>query len=121
MSTLAGIVAAWASAMQLPFPANVAVGASLSTMMTAMGAVQVAKIKQAKFDAADLGDSSGASATPAANAVQYTMQAPVQYTQEVANSTTESEIGQEQQLFVSVVDINSTQESVKTTQALSTF
>ena len=121
MSTLAGIVAAWASAMQLPFPANVAVGASLSSMMTAMGAVQVAKIKQAKFNGADLGDSSGGSATPAASAVQYTMQAPVQYTQEVANSTTESEIGQEQQLFVSVVDINSTQESVKTTQALSTF
>lgn len=121
MSTLAGIVAAWASAMQLPFPANVAVGASLSSMMTAMGAVQVAKIKQAKFNGADLGDSSGANATPAANAVQYTMQAPVQYTQEVANSTTQSDIGQEQQLFVSVVDINSTQESVKTTQALSTF
>ena len=121
MSTLAGIVSAWASAMQLPFPANVAVGASLSTMMTAMGAVQVAKIKSAKFDGAELGDSTGASATPAANAVQYTMQAPVQYTQEVANSTTESEIGQGQQLFVSVVDINSTQESVKTTQALSTF
>ena len=121
MSTLAGIVAAWASAMQLPFPANVAVGASLSTMMTAMGAVQVAKIKQAKFGGAELGDSSGGNAAPAANAVQYTMQAPVQYTQEVANSTTESEIGQEQQLFVSVVDINSTQESVKTTQALSTF
>lgn len=121
MSTLAGIVAAWASAMQLPFPANVAVGASLSTMMTAMGAVQVAKIKSAKFGGGELGDSNGGSATPAANAVQYTMQAPVQYTQEVANSTTESEIGQEQQLFVSVVDINSTQESVKTTQALSTF
>lgn len=121
MSTLAGIVAAWASAMQLPFPANVAVGASLSAMMTAMGAVQVAKIKQAKFGGAELGDASGSSATPAANAVQYTMQAPVQYTQEVANSTTESDIGQEQQLFVSVVDINSTQESVKTTQALSTF
>ena len=121
MSTLAGIVAAWASAMQLPFPANVAVGASLSSMMTAMGAVQVAKIKSAKFGGGELGDSAGGNATPAANAVQYTMQAPVQYTQEVANSTTESEIGQEQQLFVSVVDINSTQESVKTTQALSTF
>ena len=121
MSTLAGIVSAWASAMQLPFPANVAVGASLSTMMTAMGAVQVAKIKSAKFGGGELGDTGGASATPAANAVQYTMQAPVQYTQEVANSTTESEIGQGQQLFVSVVDINSTQESVKTTEALSTF
>lgn len=121
MSTLAGIVSAWASAMQLPFPANVAVGASLSTMMTAMGAVQVAKIKSAKFGGGELGDSTGGSVTPAASAVQYTMQAPVQYTQEVANSTTESEIGQGQQLFVSVVDINSTQESVKTTQALSTF
>lgn len=89
--------------------------------MTAMGAVQVAKIKSAKFGGGELGDSNGGSATPAANAVQYTMQAPVQYTQEVANSTTEAEVGQEQQLFVSVVDINSTQESVKTTQALSTF
>lgn len=81
MSTLAGIVSAWASAMQLPFPANVAVGASLSTMMTAMGAVQVAKIKSAKFGGGELGDSNGAGgATPAASAVQYTMQAPVQYT-----------------------------------------
>lgn len=97
MSTLAGIVAAWASAMQLPFPANVAVGASLSSMMTAMGAVQVAKIKSAKFGGGELGDSNGgSSATPAASAVQYTMQAPVQYTQEVANATTESEIGQGQ-------------------------
>lgn len=121
MSTLAGIVSAWASAMQLPFPANVAVGASLSSMMTAMGAVQVAKIKSAKFGGGELGDSNGGSATPAASAVQYTMQAPVQYTQEVANSTTETEVGQQQQMFVSVVDINSTQESVKTTQALSTF
>lgn len=121
MSTLAGIVSAWASAMQLPFPANVAVGASLSSMMTAMGAVQVAKIKSAKFGGAELGDSNGGSATPAASAVQYTMQAPVQYTQEVQNSTTETEVGQQQQLFVSVVDINSTQESVKSTQALSTF
>lgn len=86
MSTLAGIVSAWASAMQLPFPANVAVGASLSAMMTAMGAVQVAKIKSAKFGGGELGDSNGGSATPAASAVQYTMQAPVQYTQEVANT-----------------------------------
>ena len=65
----------------MPFPANVAVGASLSSMMTAMGAVQVAKIKSAKFNGAELGDSNGGgSATPAASAVQYTMQAPVQYT-----------------------------------------
>lgn len=50
MSMLGGIVSAWSSSMQLPFPANVIVGSTLSTMMSALGAVEIANIKKQKLE-----------------------------------------------------------------------
>jgi len=39
MNMLSGIVSGWASAMQLPFPANVVVGGVLSALMGTMGGI----------------------------------------------------------------------------------
>jgi hypothetical protein len=66
MSMLAGIASAWASSMQLMFPANVIIGSALSAMMLGTGIAQIAKIKNTQFNG---GSTSGSSATPNASAV----------------------------------------------------
>ena len=49
MSMLAGIASAWASSMQLPFPANVIIGGLLSAMMLGTGIAQIMKIQQTQL------------------------------------------------------------------------
>ena len=66
MSMLAGIASAWASSMQLMFPANDIIGSALSAMMLGTGIAQIAKIKNTQFNG---GSTSGSSATPNTSAV----------------------------------------------------
>ena len=107
MSMLAGIASAWASSMQLLFPANVIIGSALSAMMLATGIAQIAKIKSTQFGG---GSTSGASATPNTSAVSA-IQAPVQYTQDVQGANIESAI-KDTRVVVTEGDISSTQKRV---------
>ena len=107
MSMLAGIASAWASSMQLMFPANVIIGSLLSAMMLGTGIAQIAKIKSTQFEG---GSTSGASATPNASAVSA-IQAPVQYTQDVQGANIEGAI-KDSRVYVVESDITNAQNRV---------
>lgn len=107
MSMLAGIASAWASSMQLMFPANVIVGSALSAMMLGTGIAQIQKIKSTQFGG---GTTSGASATPNTSAVSA-IQAPVQYTQDVQGASIEGAI-KNSRVYVVESDITNVQNRV---------
>ena len=112
MSMLAGIASAWASSMQLLFPANVIIGSALSAMMLATGIAQIAKIKSTQFGG---GSISGVSATPNTSAVSA-LQAPVQYTQDVQGASIESAI-KDTRVYVTEGDISNTQKKVSVAES----
>lgn len=107
MSMLAGIASAWASSMQLAFPANVIIGSILSAMMLGTGIAQIAKIKSTQFENPG---STGASATPNASAIS-SIQAPVQYTQDVQGANIEGAI-KDTRVYVVESDITNAQNRV---------
>ena len=108
MSMLAGIASAWASSMQLMFPANVIIGGLLSGMMLTTGLLQIQKIKSTQFGGS--GNASGSSASPNASAVA-SIQAPVQYTQDVQGASIEGAI-KDTKVYVTETDITDTQNKV---------
>jgi len=114
VNMLAGIASAWASSMQLPFPANVIVGALMSGLMATTGGLQLSKISKTKF-----GDKGGgadaSSATPNASAVSSVI-APVQYTQDVQGASIEGAI-QDSKVYVVESDITDTQDRVAVTES----
>ena len=112
MSMLSGIASAWASSMQLLFPANVIIGSALSAMMLATGIAQIAKIKSTQFGG---GSTSGVSATPNTSAVSA-IQAPVQYTQDVQGANIESAI-KDTRVYVTEGDISNTQKKVSVAES----
>ena len=116
MSMLAGIASAWASSMQLMFPANVIIGSALSAMMLATGIAQIAKIKSTQFGG---GSTSGVSATPNTSAVNSVI-APVQYTQDVQGANIESAI-KDTRVVVTEGDISSTQKRVHVAESENTY
>ena len=107
MSMLAGIASAWASSMQLMFPANVIIGSALSAMMLGTGIAQIAKIKKTQFGG---GGSSEGSATPNTSAINSVI-APVQYTQDVQGASIEGAI-KDSKVYVTETDITNTQNKV---------
>lgn len=111
MSMLAGIVSAWASAMQLGPIAGPIMGAILSAMMLATGIAQIVKIKQQKFDS----KSTPGTGTPSSGAVSA-INAPVQYTQDVQGANIEGSI-KDQRVYVTEGDITNTQERVSVTES----
>lgn len=110
MSMLAGITSAWASSMQLMFPANVIVGSLLSAMMSTTGLLQISKIKKQQFNGS--GSTSGGS--PNTGAVSSVI-APVQYTQDVQGASIEGAI-KDTKVYVSETDITNTQNKVSVTE-----
>ena len=112
MSMLAGIASAWASSMQLMFPANVIIGSALSAMMLGTGIAQIAKIKKTQFGGG--GNASGASASPNAGAVA-SIQAPIQYTQDVQGASIEGAI-KDTRVYVVETEISNTQKKVSVTE-----
>lgn len=112
ISMLAGIASAWASSMQLLFPANVIVGSLLSAMMLGTGIAQIQKIKSTQFGG---GSTSGVSATPNTSAVA-SIQAPVQYTQDVQGASIESAI-KDTRVYVTEGDISNTQKKVSVAES----
>lgn len=113
MNMLAGIASAWASSMQLPFPANVAIGAILSTMMTGIGIAQILKIKKQQFGGS--GNVSGAGASPS-TAGMTSLIAPVQYTQDVQGANIEGAI-KDTRVYVTEADISNTQKRVNVAES----
>lgn len=113
MSMLAGIASAWASSMQLMFPANVIVGSILSSMMLGTGIAQIVKIKQQQFNGSG-SSSGGASASPNTSAVAA-VTAPVQYTQDVQGASIEGAI-KDTKVYVTETDITDTQKKVDVTE-----
>lgn len=107
MSMLAGIASAWASSMQLMFPANIIVGSLLSGLMLGTGIAQIAKIKKQQFGGSS---SSGASANPSGAAIS-SINAPVQYTQDVQGASIEGSI-KDSKVYVTEGDITDTQKRV---------
>lgn len=108
MSMFAGIASAWASSMQLMFPANVIIGSALSAMMLGTGIAQIAKIKKQQFNGG--GSSEGAGATPNTSAINSVI-APVQYTQDVQGASIEGAI-KDSKVYVVEQDITNTQNRV---------
>ena len=117
MSMLAGIASAWASSMQLMFPANVIIGSALSAMMLGTGIAQIAKIKKTQFGGG--GNASGSSATPNAGAVNSVI-APVQYTSDVQGASIEGAI-KDTRVYVTEQDISSTQKKVDVAESEARF
>lgn len=111
MSMLAGIASAWASSMQLMFPANVIIGSALSAMMLGTGIAQIAKIKKTQFGG---GGSSEGGATPNTSAINSVI-APVQYTQDVQGASIEGAI-KDSKVYVTETDITNTQNKVSVTE-----
>ena len=112
MSMLAGIASAWASSMQLMFPANVIIGSALSAMMLGTGIAQIAKIKKQQFNGG--GSTSSEGATPNISAINSVI-APVQYTQDVQGSSIEGAI-KDSKVYVTETDITNTQNKVSVTE-----
>lgn len=112
MSMLAGIASAWASSMQLMFPANVIIGSALSAMMLGTGIAQIQKIKSTEFNGN--GSTSSASATPNTSAINSVI-APVQYTQDVQGASIEGAI-KDSKVYVTETDISNTQNKVSVTE-----
>ena len=114
VNMLAGIASAWASSMQLPFPANIIVGTLMSGLMAGTGAMQLAKISKTKFgDKGGGGDAS--SSSPNSSAVSSVI-APVQYTQDVQGASIEGAI-QDSRVYVVESDITDTQDKVSVTES----
>ena len=110
MSMLAGIASAWASSMQLMFPANVIVGSLLSAMMLTTGLLQISKIKKQQFN----GGGSASGGSPNTGAVSSVI-APVQYTQDVQGASIEGAI-KDTKVYVTETDITNTQNKVSVTE-----
>ena len=117
MSMLAGIASAWASSMQLMFPANVIIGSALSAMMLGTGIAQIAKIKNTQFNGG--GSASGSSASPNTSAVNSVI-APVQYTQDVQGANIEGAI-KDTKVYVTETDISNTQNKVSVAESEARF
>lgn len=117
MSMLAGIASAWASSMQLGPIAGPILGSILSGFMLATGIMQINKIKSTPFNGS--GNVSGSSATPNTSAVA-SIQAPVQYTQDIQGASIEGAI-KDTRVYVVESDITNTQNKVDVAESEATF
>lgn len=113
MSMASAIIGAWSSAMTLPAPASFIVGGIMSTLMTALGAVQVANIAKQNFD-----DTSTTAAKPSTGGVSMSLQAPVQYATEV---TPDSEIKETDNIYVNVTEIQQVGQRVNVAEQEATY
>ena len=116
MSMLAGIASAWASSMQLGPIAGPILGSILSAFMLATGIMQINKIKSTQFNG---GSTSSSSATPNTSAIA-SIQAPVQYTQDVQGTSIEGAI-KDTRVYVTEGDISSTQKKVDVAESEARF
>ena len=117
MTMLTGIVGAWTSSMALPAPASFILGAIQTAATAALGAAQIAKIKQQTFEGS--GSSGGSSASASTSAIA-SLSAPVQYTQDVQGASIESAITNTK-VYVTEGDIKQTSNKVSVAENESKF
>lgn len=115
MNMLSGIMAAWNSAMALPAPASFILGGINTAATAALGAAQIAKIKQTKFDGGGT-----ASASVSNSAVSSTIIPPVQYSSAVQGATTEGAI-KDTKVYVTETDIVNTMNKVSVQESENTY
>lgn len=117
MNMLSGIMAAWTSSMALPAPASFIAGAIQTAATAALGAAQIAKIKQAQFGN---GGSGGGSANTSSSAVSNMIVPPVQYSSAVQGASTEGAI-KDTKVYVTETDIADTQRKVSVQESENTY
>lgn len=117
MNMLSGIMGAWTSSMALPAPASFITGAIQTVATAALGAAQIAKIKQTKFG--DNG-SGGSTANVNSGAVNNMIVPPVQYSQAVQGASTEGAI-KDTKVYVTETDIADTQRKVSVQESENTY
>ena len=117
MTMLAGIMGAWTSSMALPAPASFILGAIQTAATAALGAVQIAKIKQQTFEGS--GSSSGTSTSASSSAIS-SLNVPVQYTQDVQGASIEESITNTK-VYVTEGDIKETTNKVNVAENESKF
>ena len=117
MNMLSGIMAAWTSSMALPAPASFIAGAIQTAATAALGAAQIAKIKQAQFGN---GGSGGGSANTSSAAVSNMIVPPVQYSSAVQGASTEGAI-KDTKVYVTETDIADTQRKVSVQESENTY
>lgn len=114
MNMLSGIMAAWTSSMALPAPASFILGGINTVATAALGAAQIAKIKNTKF-----GDS-GSSGSVSSGAVNSMIIPPVQYTNAVQGASTEGAI-KDTKVYVTETDIKDTMNKVDVQESENTY
>ena len=98
-------------------PWDIALAAVQASLIGAMGAMQINKIKATEFNGG--GSTSSASATPNTSAINSVI-APVQYTQDVQGASIEGAI-KDSRVFVVESDITNTQDRVAVTESESRY
>lgn len=108
---------AMAAQLGLGAPAGWAMGAAMAAATAATGAINIAKIAQTKF-----GDkaSGGSSAPSTSQAAIQSIQAPVQYTQDIQGTSIEEAI-KDTRVYVVESDITDTQNKVDVAESESRF
>ena len=114
MNMLSGIMAAWTSSMALPAPASFITGGIQTAATAALGAAQIAKIKNTQFG------SSGSYANVNNSALKSTIIPPVQYNSAVQGANTEGAITN-QKVYVTETDIVNTMSKVKVQESENTY
>lgn len=117
MSMLAGIMAAWTSAMMLPPPMSWIMGGVMTAATATLGSIQIANIKKQKFDGG--GDAEGSTVIPSMTALNA-MGSPIQTTTAIEGASTEGQV-KDQRVYVLESDITTTQNNVKATVDEATF
>jgi len=120
LSMLSGIVGAWSSSMTLPFPGNVIAGAILSGLITAVGAVQIAKIKQTQFNSGNSSSASSSTGATANTSAITNLVAPVQYTTDIQGASTEDTVA-DTRVYVLESDISGTASRVNVSESENRF
>lgn len=106
MNTLSGIIAAWTSSMALPAPASFILGGIQTAATAALGAAQLAKIKEAKF-----GDN-GNIAKPSTGGLSSIVMPATQYSQALQTSQLKDTV-QDSRVYVVESDIKETGKKVE--------
>lgn len=126
MSMLGGIISAWTSAMSptnawMTIWGQLAAGAAMTAMITAMGIMQISKIKQQKFggSTSDTGGSVGTVAVPSLSALQ-SMDSGVDATSIIQGASAEGDVSNTK-VYVTETDITNTVNKVNVVQSEATF
>lgn len=118
MSMLQGIISSWTSAMSLPAPLSFITGGIMSGFTATLGGIQIDQIKKQSFNA-NSSTSSASVNIPTVN-TSALLGTPINYTSEVQNASTTSEI-KDTRVYVVESDISDTVSKVHITEDEATF